>query len=50
MSPEIHELDPVLFLTAPWLAWQPIWKKGHNKIRSFNWYQYVNNDRKKVSD
>ena len=42
---EIYELDPAKFLSAPSMA--SSFKKDQSKIRSFNWYRYVINGRKR---
>ena len=42
---KIYELHPAKFLSAPGLAWQAALKR--TKIRSFKWYRYVINGRKK---
>ena len=48
MCLKIYELNPVCLLTAPGLGWQAaLNKKKKSKIRSFNWYRYVINARKR---
>ena len=44
---EKYEFDPAKFLSAPGLAWEAALKKDKSKIRSFNWFWYVNYGRKK---
>ena len=44
---EVYEFDPIYFLSTPRLAWQTALKKDQSKIRSFSWYWYVINDRKR---
>ena len=43
---KIYKLDLAKFLSAPGLIWQAALKKK-SKIRSFNWYRYVFDVRKK---
>ena len=39
---EVNELDPALFLSASWLAWQTALKKDKSKV-TLNWYKpYLN--------
>ena len=46
---ELYELFLAHCFTAPGLAWQAEFKKDQSKIRSFNWYRYVINDKKGVT-
>ena len=47
---KIYELDPARFLTKPALEWREGFKKDQSGIRSFNWYQYVINERKCIRE
>ena len=46
---KIYKLDTAKFPSAPWLAWKKALKMTKvelDKIRSFNWHQYVINSTK----
>ena len=42
-----YEFDPAKCFSAPGLVWQADLKKDKSKIRSFNWFWYVNYGKKK---
>ena len=47
MCLKICELDPSKFLSPPGFSMESSFKKDNSKIRSFNWYPYVINGKKK---
>ena len=47
MCHKIYELDPTHFYAASGLVWQVSLKKDKSKTRSFNWYLFVINGRKR---
>ena len=47
MCLEIYELDPAKFLSVARISMASNFKKDWSNIRSFNWYRYVINGRKR---